>query len=322
MKAVTWQKYGPPEVLQLAEVNQPVPKKGELLVKIKATTVTAGDYEVRRFKVAPMFWVMARIFLGIFKPKLLSPGQELSGVVEAVGNNVSKFKVGDEIFAPSDLQLSTYAEYICLKEHQTIALKPKNCSFEEAAGVPTGGLNALYFLEKVKIKPGQKILIIGAGGSIGTFAIQLAKLKGAIVTAIDHSDKLALLTSLGADHVIDYTKDDFTKNNQSYDVIFDVVGFGLPLQKIKKLTPKGTYLLANPGFRAMFGSLLFNLISAKKFFTGLATYKQKEIDQLQTLMTQNKLHTPIDKILPLEQIVEAHHYVESGKKKGVLAIKV
>jgi len=246
MKAIVWTKYGPPDVLQLREVEKPVPKDNEVLIRVKAATVTAGDCELRRFDITIMLWLLVRIMVGIRKPRIKILGQEMAGEIESVGKNVTQFKKGDPVFAAAVMRLGAYAEYACLPGKYPIEIKPANMSYEEAATIPTGGLNALHFLRKGNIQSGQKVLIYGAGGSIGTFDVQLARYFGAEVTAVDSKDKLEMLLSIGADHVIDYTQEDFTKNGETYDIVFDVVGKSSFLRGIKSLKETGFYLVANP----------------------------------------------------------------------------
>src|SRR6266849_2803531 len=236
MKAMVWTKFGPPDVLQLQEVAKPAPKDKEVLIRIYATTVTAADCELRGLKVPLAFRLPLRIYVGLIRPGPIILGQELAGAIEAVGKDVKRFRKGDHVFGWSGLGLGAYAEYKCLPEDGVLAIKPANITYEEAAALPLGGLEAVYFLRRGNIQPGQKVLIHGAGGSIGTFAIQLAKYFGADVTAVDSTAKLDMLRSIGADQVIDYTQEDFTKNGETYDVIFDVVGKSSFSRSVRLLT--------------------------------------------------------------------------------------
>ena len=248
MKAIIWTKYGPPEVLKLQEVDKPKPKDNEILLKIHATSVTMGDCEMRNLKLSPALAFFMRIYNGINKPKRITIlGQDVAGVVEAIGKNVRIFKVGDQIFGSTGFKMGAYAEYMCLPENSELAIKPTNMTFEEAAAVPLGGLNAIYFLKKAKIQNGQKVLINGAGGSIGTYAIQIARSSGATVTGVDSTEKLDMLRSIGAEYVIDYTQEDFTKIGERYDVIFDVVRKSSFSGCVRALNKTGMYLQANHG---------------------------------------------------------------------------
>ena len=327
MKAVVWTKYGPPDVLELREVEKPAPKDNEVLIRIHTTTVTAGDCEMRSLKFPIYLSLPMRLWKGFLKPKENSiMGTELAGEIEEVGKDVKQFKEGDQVFGSAGMYLGTNAEYICLPEEPGemeggVTIMPVNMTYEEAATVPFGGRDALHFLRLGNIQTGQKILINGAGGSIGTFAVQLAKLDGAEVTAVDSEAKLDMLRSLGADHVIDYTKEDFTERNEIYDVIFDVVGKISFSRSNKSLKDNGTYLLANPTSQIIQG-IWTSLRSNKKVIMQTSSGSIADLIFLRSLIEEGKLKTVIDRTYPLEQIVEAHRYVEKGGKLGNVVITV
>ena len=328
MKAIVWTKYGAPEVLQLQEVEKPVPKENEVLVKIHATTVTAGDCEMRRLELPLMLSFPVRLYAGFLRPKRITIlGQELAGEVEEVGAHVKSYKRGDEVFGTTGFGFGAYAEYICLPEEPgetqgVLAIKPTNLTFEEAAAVPTAGFEALHFLRKANIQRGQKVLVIGAGGSIGTFSIQLAKYFGAEVTGVDSTEKLDMLRSIGADHVIDYTKEDYTKTGESYDLIIDVVGKRSVSRRLKLLKQKGHYFLAYAGLSHILLSLWTSMRSRKKVKIESSSQKKEDLIFLKELIEAGKIKSIIDKRYPLEQTPEAHSYAESGTKKGNVVITV
>jgi 2-desacetyl-2-hydroxyethyl bacteriochlorophyllide A dehydrogenase len=249
-------------------------------------------------------------------------GQELAGEIESVGKNVKRFRQGDQVFAATEAGFGAYAEYRCLREDKTLAIKPANMTYEEAAAVPTGGLNALHFLRKGNIQSGEKVLINGAAGNIGTFAVQLAKYFGAEVTGVDSTEKLDMLRSIGADHVIDYTQQDFTKNGKTYDVIFDVVGKSSYSRSVRSLKPNGHYLLANTCPSQMVRGLWTSMISNKKVIFAFASYKAEDLIFLKELIEAGKIKSVIDRRYPLEQVAEAHRYVDTGHKKGNVVITV
>ncbi len=246
MKAVVCTRYGSPDVIQLREVPQPVPKANEVLIKIHAATVTAGDCEIRRFDIPILFWLLLRIILGITKPRTGIFGQEYAGEIEAVGNKVTRFKKGDTVFGPTTIRLGAHAQYLSIPESYPNLFRLENMTYEMAATIPTGGINGLHFIRQAKIRTGEKVLINGAGGSIGTYALQFAKSHGAVVTCVDSINKLPMLRELGADHVIDYAQGDFTRNGRTYDVIIDIVGKSSFSRSVKSLNPNGRYVLGNP----------------------------------------------------------------------------
>ena len=323
MKAIMWTKYGPPDVLQLKDVEKPTPKDNEVLIRIYATTVTAGDCEMRGLK-SPL-WLRApmRIVNGLKKPKKITIlGQELAGEIESVGKDVKLFKKGDQIFAATGMSFGAYAEYVCLPEDGMVAIKPVNMTYEEAAAVPLGGLTALHLLRKGNIQNGHKVLIYGAGGSIGTIAIQLAKSFGAEVTGVDNPMKLEMLRSIGADHVIDYTQEDFTKNGETYDVIFDVVGKSSYSGCIRSLKKNGFYLEAVIRPSHLVRKRWTSITSSKKVKSWSASKKIEELIKLKELIKAGKIKSVIDRRYSLEEIVEAHSYVETGQKSGNVVITV
>lgn len=327
MKAIVWTKYGSPDWLELQEVERPQHKDNELLIKIQATTVTVGDCEMRRFEYPLIMKLLLRLFIGIRRPKRITIlGMELAGIVEAVGRDVTKFKAGDEVFAATGfIDTGTYAEYICLPEEHSMgamALKPVNMPFEEAASVPVGGLEALSLLKQANIQSGDKILINGAGGTIGPFAIQISKYYGAEVTAVDSAKKLDILQSIGADHVIDYQTENFTKSGEIYDVIFDIIGKAPYSGCIKSLKENGIFLISNPkGARKLRGRWTSRR-SSKKVIVGATTDSTEDLIFLKELVEAENLKAVIDRRFPLEQTAEAHRYVESGEKIGSVIITV
>lgn len=328
MKAIIWTRYGSADVLQLQEIEKPSPSDDEILVKIKATSVTAGDSEMRRLKLPLMLSFPMRLYAGVLRPKRIPIlGQELAGVVEAVGKNVDSFKKGDQVFGATSLRFGGYAEYICLKASRNevqgaLALKPTNLSYEEAAVVPTAALEALHFLREANIQQGQKVLVFGAGGSIGTFSVQLAKYFGAEVTAVDSTSKMEMLSQIGADHTVDYTKQDVTQNGELYDVIIDVVGKRLVSRRIKSLKPNGRYFLANASISHLFLRLWLSMTSQKKLIIEAADQTAKNLRFLKELIEAGKLIPVIDRSYPLEQIPDAHRYADTGQKLGNIAITV
>jgi NADPH:quinone reductase-like Zn-dependent oxidoreductase len=327
MKAIIWTKYGSPDVLQLKEIEKPVPKDNELLIRIYATTVTSGDCEQRSLKLP--FWhrLPMRAYVGLRRPKRITIlGMELAGEIEAVGREVKHFNEGDQVFAVTGfVGMGAYAEYICLPEEPeegALAIKPANVIYEQAAAVPVGGLEALSYLRKGNVKSGQKVLINGAGGTIGPFAVQLAKNFGAEVTAVDSTEKLDMLLSIGADNVVDYTREDFTKRGKTYDFILDVVGKSSFSGSIRSLNQNGRYLIANPELSQMVRGLWTSMISSKKVIFGASNGKTEDLIFLKELIEAGKIKSVIDRRYPLEQIVEAHRYVETGRKQGNVVITV
>jgi NADPH:quinone reductase-like Zn-dependent oxidoreductase len=301
MKAMVCTRYGHPDVFELQDVEKPVPREHEVLIRIHATTVTAGDVRIRSFSFPLLVWPLVRIMFGVLKPRNGVLGHEGAGEIEFVGQEVRKFKKGDQVFGSTGLGSGTYADYICLPENATLALKPANMTYEQAAAVPVGGLTALYFLRKGKIHGGQKILIHGASGSIGTYAVQIAKSMGAEVTGVCSTSSLDLVKSLGADRVIDYTKGDPFEKGIRYDVIFDAVGKTAYSHYRDSLTPNGIYT------------------SVAK---GRVKERSEDLAFLGELISTRKMKPVIDRKYVLERIAEAHRYVEGGHKKGNVVITV
>ena len=325
MKAVVCTAYGPPEVLQIMEVEKPTQKDGEVLIRIHATTVTRADCELRRFSFPGWIWLPLRLWFGLLKPRVRVLGQEFAGQVEAVGKGVTSFAPGDRVFGTTGIGLGAHAEYICLREHSDtgeLAKIPANTTYAEAAAVPYGGCEALRFLRKGNIQGGQQVLIIGAGGSFGTFAVQLAKFFGAEVTAVDSAGKLDTLRSIGADHVIDYAERDFTAVGEDYDLIFDVV-CRVPLSRLLRiLRPNGRSLLANPQTSHLVRGLWTSMTSNKKVTFGVVSGSNEDLPFLGELIEAGKLRPVIDRRYALDEIAEAHRYAETEQKKGNIVIMV
>ena len=317
MKATVYSEYGTPEVLQLKEVEKPAPGDNEILVRIKATAVNSGDVRLRK---ADPFAV--RFIFGLIRPRIHVLGSVFSGEIESVGTQVSLFKVGDQVFGHTDMRFGAYAEYISLPEEGSLALKPANISHKEAAAIPFGGVAALHFIKKARIQPGQKVLVVGASGAVGSAAVQLAKSFGAIVTGVCSTANIALVKSIGADKVIDYTKEDFTRNGETYDVIFDAVKAISVSRSVKSLHKNGIMILSAAGMAEMLQGMWISMTSSKKVLTGVISHAAADIIVLKGLIEAGKFKPVIDKTFPLEQIAEAHAYVEKGHKKGNVAIEV
>jgi len=319
MKAILCTKYGPPDVLQLREIEKPTPKDNEVLIKVYATTVTLYDCWQRSCTAPSGFGFLNRLASGLRKPRQPILGTELAGEIETVGKDVKLFRKGDQVFGFTG-SLGAYAEYICLPEDGALALKPIAMTYEEAAAVPQGALTALYFLRKVNIQSGQKVLIFGASGGVGTFAVQLCKYFGAEVTGVCSTTKLELVKSLGADKVIDYTQEDFTKNDEIYDVIFDTVGKSPFSGSKRSLKKEGFYIFTTFGLPRLFRMLWLKMTSSKKAIIGLVEEKGDELIFLKELIEAGKIKSVIDRRYSLEQTAEAHRYVETGQKKGQVVI--
>ena len=327
MKAMVCTEHGPPEVLQLREVNKPVPRDNEVLIRVCATSVTSGDSNARGFVfIPPGLGFLARLMLGVKKPKKAILGADVAGEIEAAGKDVSLFQAGDQVYGIDGDGLGAYAEYKCMSADGTLAIKPANLSYEEAVSIPFGALTALYFLgEKGNIQPGQKVLINGASGSVGTAAVQLAKHFGADVTGVCSTTNVELVKSLGADRVIDYTQEDFTQNGQRYDLILDPVVGKTSFSRCKNsLTSNGRYLAVAGGLRELLQMLWTSMTGGQKviFGGGSACERKEYLTFLTGLIEAGKLKPVIDRRYPLEQMVEAHRYVDTGHKKGNVVITV
>lgn len=331
MKAIVYTEYGPPDVLQLKEVEKPTPKEDELLIQIYATSVNYGDITARNFKnITPRefnmplpMWLIGRMVSGFNKPRYTIPGSEFAGEIEAVGEDVKKFKEGDQVFGYLGQSMGAYAEYICLPEDGVLAIKPANMTNEEAAVLPMGSIMALYLLrEKGNINSGQKVLINGASGSIGSAAVQIAKDYGAVVTGVCSTPRMEFVRSLGADKVIDYTKEDFTESGETYDLIFDILGKSSFSRCKNSLSPNGRYLLASFKMRDLVDMLWTSIVGSKKVICALAPGSTEDLISVKELIEEGKITAAVDNSFPLEEAAEAHRYVEEGHKKGHIAITV
>src|ERR1700733_9113757 len=311
MKAIVYTAYGPPEVLQLRVVKKPTPGRNEILVKIMATAVNSGDWRLRK---ADPFGV--RLFFGLRKPKIHILGGVLSGEIEKVGKDVTLFKVGDHVFGSTDMRFGAYAEYKCLRQNGALALKPINMTHIEAAVIPFGGATALYFIKKANISGGQKVLINGASGAVGSAAVQIAKYFGANVTGICSTVNIDLVKSLGADKGIDYTKDDFIENGETYDVVFDTVKKLPFVDCLRSLNKNGILILSAAGLSDMMKGWWVSMTNGKKVMTGVIIQTADDIAFLKKLVEAGNMRAVIDRTYALEQIAEAHAYVEKGHKKG------
>jgi NADPH:quinone reductase-like Zn-dependent oxidoreductase len=320
MKAIVYERYGPPEVLQLKEVEKPTPRDNEVLIKTHATTVTSGDWRVRSLKVPAGFGLIMRLVFGISKPRQPILGSELAGVVESVGKDVRNFKIGDQVFAFSDASMGCHAEYKCMPQDGAVVLKPSSLSCDEAAALSFGGTTALDFLRRGKLQRGESVLVNGASGGVGTATVQLAKHFGADVTGVCSTANVELVKSLGARHVIDYTKEDFTQNGEAYDVIVDTVGTA-PFSRSKaSLKERGRLLMVLAGLPDMLKIPWESMSSTKKIIAGPVNVRAEDLRFLARLAEAGEFKPVIDRRYPFEQIAEAHRYVDTGRKKGNVII--
>jgi len=309
MKAIVYSDPGSPEALQLKDVARPAPKDHEVLIRIHATTATGADYQLRRSRT----------------PVPIIPGQDLAGEIEAVGRKGTRFRKGDQVIGWSGLRLGTYAEYTCLPERWTLFIKPANMTYDEAATLPVGGLDSVYLLRKANIQRGEKVLINGASGNMGTYAVQIAKHFGAEVTGVDNTAKLDMLRSIGANHTIDYIQKDFTQGGETYDVIFDVIGRSSLSSILNRLNPKGRYVTAVP----QMSQIIHWQWSARRSSKKVIFWRPRTVDRhaedfafIKDLVEAGTVKAIIDKCFPLEQTAEAYRYVESGHKLGHVVITV
>ncbi|MCL4706334.1 NAD(P)-dependent alcohol dehydrogenase [bacterium] len=320
MKAIVYERYGPPEVLELKEVAKPTPKDNEVLIKTYATTVTTGDWRVRSLNVPVGFGLISRLVFGVLRPRQPILGTELAGEIESVGKDVSRFKVGDQVFAFSGAGMGCHAEYKCMPEDGAVALKPANLTHDEAAAISFGGTTALNFFRRGKLQSGEKVLVNGASGGVGTAAVQLAKHFGADVTGVCSTANVELVRSLGANHVIDYTKEDFTRNGETYDVIVDIAGTA-PFSRSKgSLKERGRLLLVLGGLPDMLQIPWISMTSSKRVIAGPAAERAEDLRFLAKLAETGEFKPVIGRRYPFEQIAEAHRYVDTGHKKGNVVI--
>jgi NADPH:quinone reductase-like Zn-dependent oxidoreductase len=323
MMAIVYKEYGGPEVLHVQDVEKPMPAADQVLISVRAVEATKADCEMRSFKFAvSWFWLPLRIALGIRKPRNPILGNYFSGVVEAVGKDVSEFSIGQKVFGGAGLQMGAYAEYLCIADSCTMVTMPLNMTFEEAASVPLGGLNALHFMRKADIRQGDKVLVNGAGASIGTFAVQIAKAMGAEVTAVDSSIKEAMLRDIGADHFVDYAREDFTKRGDTYDVIFSMVAETSYSGCVRALKPGGRYVMANPKFSDMLRSPLTSRFSDRKVLFAFAGETKEELLELKRMIEADEIAATVDNIYPMTQAAEAHRRVETEQRLGTVVISV
>ncbi|MAE94397.1 MAG: NAD(P)-dependent alcohol dehydrogenase [Deltaproteobacteria bacterium] len=320
MKAAVYNEYGSPEVIRIEEVAKPTPRDHEILVRVRASTVGTWDCEARSFSFPLWFWLPLRLAMGIRKPRWPVLGQELAGDVEVVGKDVTRFEPGDRVFASPGLGFGAHAEYICLSSRRAVSHMPRNTSYAEAAGIPTGGDNALHFLRLAEVQPGERVLVNGAGGNIGVMAVQIARHYGAEVTAVDGAEKLDALRDIGADHVIDYAVEDYTRVGKTYDVIFDLVPKSSYTRAIAALNPKGRYILANPLFASLLRARWTNRTSDKKVLTQFARSRPEDLVVLKELAEAGEIRAAIDRRYPLEKAAEAHAYVDSGRRTGTVVL--
>ena len=321
MKAIVFTKYGSPDVLEIRDIEKPVPRDDEVLIKVHAAEVTKADCEMRSFHFQVKWFVPTlRLYLGLTRPRKQVLGAYFSGEVEATGKAVTRFRPGDRVFGATRMRLGAHSEYLCLPDSYTIAPKPDNISYAEAAAVPLGGLNALHFMRKANIRGGEKVLVNGAGGSIGTYGVQIARAMGAEVTAVDSAIKEDMLRRIGAAHFIDYASEDFTANGRTYDVIFNMVARTRHSACINALNHGGRYIMANPRISDMLRSVLTGRLTGKKTIFAFAGEKMEELLALREMIEGGTIKPVVDRVYPFEQAAEAHHRVETEQRLGTVVI--
>lgn len=319
MKAAVYRRYGPPEVVHVEDLDKPVPKSGEVLIRVHATTICAPDWRFRGAN-APLF--MTRFMNGLLRPgKVKVLGIEFAGVVESVGKRATKFKPGDRVFGSAGFKFGAHAQYLCLAEDKMIARMPGGLAFEDAAAIPFGGISALHFLRKADIRPGQKVVVYGASGSVGTFAVQLAKHFGAQVTGVSSGANLELVRSLGAEQAIDYAREDFSRTGRIYDLVFDAVGKSGLRRSLRALRRGGVLVCVGPG-GAMLAGLWLKLTGRGKFVSGVARTREGDLDLLMGLVERGHIRPVIGRRYTLEEIAQAHRYAETGHKVGAVVVTV
>lgn len=323
MKAIVYRRYGPPDVLEIGDVAPPVPRDDEVLVEVRAAEATKADCELRSFKFAvKWFWLPLRLGVGITKPRRQVLGNYFSGVVAAAGSKVTRLAVGDEVFGSLGFRRGAYAEYVTVPEGYPVVAKPTNMSFEEAAAVPLGGLNALHFMRLAAIEPGERVLVNGAGGSIGAHGVQIAKAFGAEVTAVDSPVKEPMLRRLGVDRFIDYTKERFTARGERYDVIFDMVAGSAYAECVASLVPGGRYLKANPRFSDLFRSVWTTRFTDKTVRVAFAHETQEELATLKAMIERGEIVSIVDQVYPMAEAPEAHRRVETEQRAGAIVLAI
>lgn len=323
MKAITYTRYGPPEVLHLADRSAPVPRDDEILVKVRAAEATKADCEMRSFRFSVRwFWLPLRLALGVTRPRRQVLGAYFAGEVAGVGRNVTDFTVGDQVFGTSGLRLGAYGEFMAVPARATIVEKPRNMSFTDAAAVPMGGLNALHFMRLARIRPGDRVLILAAGGSIGAHAVQIAKAMGAEVTGVDHGTKAEFLRRLGADHVVDYRTEDALAVPGRYDVIFDMVPGSSLRDAIRALRPGGRYLNGNPRLSVLIGAPFVRRFTSKTATCAFARETRDELLALKAMVEEGAIASIVDRVLPMSEAAEAHRLVGSEARKGAIVLAI